>query len=378
MITWSKKYSNGAWVVDDFATAKEILASDQFSVQRAGRWLNTSVNDGLEDDLRIFKSLLRQSVVFLDGSKHKKIRSLLIQKIKNAVSNGFQSKLDAIVLDAVEQLQNKPSNLISDLAKIIPARSISYLIGIDQKNEEVFRWCDAIADFLGAPIENGQLALKAQNAVSEMAQYFELSISRGNYVCNDRRILDELLEDLPQDQLRSRQVLMAQLCTLLFGGYETTRNLIGNAIYLLLSNESQHDLLKNQPELIDDCINEVLRLESPVQYTGRLVRSKISFGDVTFKAGDLVVIDIGAANRDPSIYKDPNSFYIARKSTPHLGFGFGIHYCIGAILSLMECRAVLKNLIKRDIRLNSPPIWSSNALYRGLDELPATITMKLY
>lgn len=375
MIAWSKKYSNGAWVVDDFATAKEILASDQFSVQRAGRWLNTSVNDGLEDDLRIFKSLLRQSVVFLDGSKHKKIRSLLIQKIKNAVSNGFQSKLDAIVLDAMEQLQNKPSNLISDLAKIIPARSISYLIGIDQKNEEVFRWCDAIADFLGAPIENGQLALKAQNAVSEMAQYFELNISRGNYVCNDRRILDELLEDLPQDQLRSRQVLLAQLCTLLFGGYETTRNLIGNAIYLLLSNESQYDLLKNQPELIDDCINEVLRLESPVQYTGRLVRSKISFGDITFKAGDLVVIDIGAANRDPLIYEDPNSFYIARKSIPHLAFGFGAHYCIGAILSLMECRAVLKNLIKRDIRLNSPPIWSSNALYRGLDELSATITM---
>ncbi len=375
MIAWSKKYSNGAWVVDDFATAKEILASDQFSAQRAGRWLNTSVNDGLEDDLRIFKSLLRQSVVFLGGSKHKKIRSLLIQKIKNAMSDGFQKKLDAIVLDAVEQLQNKPSNLISDLAKIIPARSISYLMGIDQKNEEVFRWCDAIADFLGAPIENGQLALKAQNAVSEMAQYFELNISRGSYVCNDSRIIDELLEGLPQDRLRSRQVLLAQLCTLLFGGYETTRNLIGNAIYLLLSNESQYDLLKNQPELIDDCINEVLRLESPVQYTGRLVRSQISFGDVTFKVGDLVVIDIGAANRDPLIYEDPNSFYIARKSTPHLAFGHGTHYCLGAILSLMECRAVLKNLIKRDIRLNSPPIWSSNALYRGLDELSATITM---
>jgi len=289
------------------------------------------------------------------------------------MSNEFQKKLDAIVLDAMEQLQNKPSNLISDLAKIVPARSIAYLIGIDPNNDEVFRWSDAIADFLGASIENRQLALKAQDAVSEMAQYFELSISRGNYVCNDRRILDELLEEFPQDQLRSRQVLLAQLCTLLFGGYETTRNLIGNAIYLLLSNESQHNLLKNQPELIDDCINEVLRLESPVQYTGRLVRSKISLGDVTFKAGDLVIIDIGTANRDPSIYEDPNSFYISRKFIPHLAFGFGTHYCLGAILSLMECRAVLKNLIKRDIQLNSPPIWSSNTLYRGLDELSVTV-----
>ena len=154
------------------------------------------------------------------------------------MSNEFQGELDAIVLDAIEKLQNKPSNLIPDLAKIVPARSIAYLIGIDPNNEEVFRWSDAIANFLGAPIENGQLALKAQNAVSEMAQYFESSISRGDYICNDRRILDELLEESPQDQLRSRQVLLAQLCTLLFGGYETTRNLIGNAISLLLLNES--------------------------------------------------------------------------------------------------------------------------------------------
>jgi len=246
-------------------------------------------------------------------------------------------------------------------------------MGIDQKHEEVFRWSDAIADFLGAPIENGQLALKAQNAISEMAQYFESSISRGNYVCNDRRILDELLEEFPQDRLRSRQVLLAQLCTLLFGGYETTRNLIGNTISLLLLNESQYDCLKKQPELIDDCINEVLRLESPVQYTGRLVRSKTSFGNVTFKAGDLVVVEIGSANRDPSIYEDPNSFDISRKFTPHLAFGFGAHYCLGATLSLMECRAVLKNLIKKQIQLNSPPIWSSNVLYRGLDELSVTV-----
>jgi cytochrome P450 len=149
----------------------------------------------------------------------------------------------------------------------------------------------------------------------------------------------------------------------LFGGYETTKNLIGNAIYLLLSNESQHDFLKKRPELIDDCINEVLRLESPVQYTGRLARSKISFGNVTFKVGDLAVIEIGAANRDPSIYENPNSFDIARKFIPHLAFGFGPHYCLGAILPLMECRAVLRNLIKINIQLNSPPIWSSNTLY---------------
>jgi cytochrome P450 len=161
---------------------------------------------------------------------------------------------------------------------------------------------------------------------------------------------------------------------LLFGGYETTRNLIGNAIYLLLSNRDQYQLLKHQPELVDSCINEVLRLESPVQYTGRLVRKDVSLGGVEFKVGNLVIIDISAANRDFSIYENPNSFCITRKSPPHLAFGFGGHYCLGAGLALMECRAVLNYLIKKDIRLHTISKWSNNFLYRGLDELVATVS----
>lgn len=373
MITWSTKYSNGAWVVDDYRTAKLILASDQFSAQRAGRWLNTSAKDGIGDEFRLFKGLLRQSVVFLDGDKHQKIRSLLIQKIRHAVCGEFQDKLEVIVEEAICPLQNKSVDLIACLAQVVPASAIAHLIGINPGNQEIHRWSEALAGFLGASIENRQIAAKAQNAVVEMAQYFENSISCKNYICNEQKILEELLADLPRDKRRGREILMAQLCTLLFGGYETSQNLIGNAIYLILTNKSQHALLKRQPDLVDDCINEVLRLESPVQYTGRLVKSEVTIGGVTLKAGQLIVIDLGAANRDASIYENPNSFLIARKQFPHLAFGFGAHYCLGTMLSFMECRAVLQNLLKRNIELKSQPIWSSNTLYRGLDQLLVTI-----
>lgn len=373
MISWSTQYSNGAWVVSDYATAKEILLSDQFSVQRAGRWVNTSSKDGLGDEFRMFKGLLRQSVVFLDGNKHRQIRALLIQKIRHAVNADFQTKLDLIVQEVIDSLRNNSSDLIRSLAKIVPIRSISHLIGINPSNQKVYCWCDDIAQFLSAPIESYQLALRAQNAIGEMAQYFEASISSGNYIGNDQRILDGLLEDLPRDNCRSREILLAQLCTLLFSGYETTQHLIGNALFLLLSNECQLALLKKQPDLLDACMNEVVRLESPVRYTGRLVKSDISIGGVQLKSGELLVIDIGAANRDPLIYENPNSFHIARKSAPHLGFGFGAHYCIGAHLSFMECRTILKNLLQKEIELNAPPIWTNNPLYRGLDSLIATI-----
>ena len=376
MITWSTKYSNGAWVVDDYLAAKEILASDQFSVQRAGRWLNTSAGDDLDGDLRIFKSLLRQSVVFLDGSKHQKIRSLLIQKIRNAINNEFQSKLDHIVGHAIGGLAGKSSNLITDLAKVVPAQSIAYLIGIDPDCKDIYRWSDAIAEFLGAPIEDGQLALKAQSAVSELACYFEGVITDARYVADEHRILDELLSEFALDRMRGRQILLAQLCTLLFGGYETTRNLIGNAIHLLLTNQEQFDFLKSNPEKIDDCINEVLRIECPVQYTGRLVRNDIAYRGISMKAGELVIVDIAAANRDPLVFDAPDEFNISRESIPHLAFGFGAHYCLGAILSLMECRTVLKALIEKDISQNASPVWSKNTLYRGLDVLPAMIAQK--
>jgi len=134
--------------------------------------------------------------------------------------------------------------------------------------------------------------------------------------------------------------------------------------------------LKSNPEKIDDCINEVLRLECPVQYTGRLVRNDIAYRGISMKAGELVIVDIAAANRDPLVFDAPDEFNISRESIPHLAFGFGAHYCLGAILSLMECRTVLKALIEKDISQNASSVWSKNTLYRGLDVLPAMIAQK--
>lgn len=373
MIEWSNKYSNGAWVVDDYATAKVILSSSSFSVQRGGRWINTSAKKIVNEDLGPFKLLLKQSVVFLDGEKHRKIRSLLIRKIRDAVSDGFIDEVDHIVDETFRQIKkNIEFNFIDSIARVIPAKSVACLMGIHANNEDLYHWSDAIADFLGAPVESGKLAIEAQNAVLEMTQYFNLEYVRKKYLDDDSGLLSSISAEITSDWVRGRQVLLAQLCTLLFGGYETTRNLIGNAVYLLMTNQDQLDMIRKNPELIDNCIAEVLRFESPVQYTGRLVKKEIKISGIEMQIGDLVIVDIGASNRDPLIYENPNVFNIQRKIIPHISFGFGSHFCLGSHLSFIECRAVLRKILESNLDVSNPMIWSKNNLYRGLSSLPTT------
>lgn len=375
MIEWSHQYSNGAWVVNDYHTAKHILSSELYSCQRAGRWINTSAKDCPNDDLRIFKGLLRQSVVFMDGIKHQKIRSLLIKNIRGSVSNQFEVKLAKIVDSTLSGIFNRPCDLITEVAKAIPAQSIAYLMGINPKHEDLYRWCDDIANFIGAPVENGTLALKAQCALNEMVHYFDIEQLNIGYVQNENRIMEGLIREISQDSVRGKQIVLAQLCTLLFGAYETTRNLIGNSLYLLFKHKHQYELLRKQPQLVDRCIQEVLRYESPVQYTGRIALQDALIGDTIIRPGELIIIDIASANRDPNIYSDPNTFNILRKPVANLAFGHGRHYCLGATLALMEGSAVLKKLLDLQISPYSDPIWSKNALYRGLDHFE--VSMKI-
>lgn len=376
MIEWSDRYSNGAWVINDYSTARYVLSSKSLSCERAGRWINTSSKDCPDDDLRIIKGLLRQSVIFMDGTKHQQIRSLLIQQIKRSVSNQFEAKLNQIVDGVLSDIFNRPCDLIADLAKVVPAQSIAFLLGINPRLENLYCWCDNIANFIGSPIENGYLALKAQSALNEMAHYFEITQFNGHYTQNENRIMEGLVQEISQHSLRGKQIVLAQLCTLLFGAYETTRNLIGNGLYLLSKHKTQFELLRQQPQLLDQCIQEVLRFESPVQYTGRIAMQDILIGGRTIRSGQLVIIDIASANRDPNIYTNPNTFNILRKPIANLAFGYAHHYCLGATLSLIESRAVFKRLIGTQIDLCSDPAWSSNTLYRGLNHLEACIKLK--
>jgi cytochrome P450 len=159
---------------------------------------------------------------------------------------------------------------------------------------------------------------------------------------------------------------------LLFAGYETTRNLLGNGLRALLSQRAEWERLCRQPELLPLAVRELLRFDSPVQYTGRRVAVETVLHGHVLRRGDLVLAMIASANRDPAVYQRPDELDIARLGKGPLSFGAGPHVCIGAALTSMEAQAVLRRLIRRwpnlELATNSPA-WNGNAVYRGLSRM---------
>jgi cytochrome P450 len=158
-------------------------------------------------------------------------------------------------------------------------------------------------------------------------------------------------------------------------GHETTVNLIGNGIWSLHDNPSQWALLRDNPGLVPNAIEEILRYECPVQAVARTVAEPIEFDGEEFRKGELIVALIGAANRDPSVFPDPDRLDVTRERLKPLSFGGGIHFCIGAQLARIEAEVVFSTLLRRMPNMKvegGAPRWRDSFTLRGLTTLPAT------
>jgi cytochrome P450 len=191
---------------------------------------------------------------------------------------------------------------------------------------------------------------------------------------------DDLLTLLVQaeeagDRLTSDE-LRANVALLFAAGHETTVNLIGNGLWSLLGNRSQWQAIRDNGALIPNAIEEILRYECPVQAVGRVVAEPLEFGGLSFEKGEPIVALIGAANRDPEVFPDPDRMDVTREKLRPLSFGGGIHFCIGAQLARIEAEVVFSTLLRRmpDIALadRGAPQWRQSFTLRGLTTLPVT------
>jgi cytochrome P450 len=185
-------------------------------------------------------------------------------------------------------------------------------------------------------------------------------------------LLSRLIEVEEQGDALSEQELLGTCLMMLFGGIETTMNLIGNGLYLLVTHPEQLSALRADPGLMDAATEEFLRYESPVQGTSRTLLEDIELGGVRVKAGDLVYCRFGAGNRDPAVFADPDRLDIRRQRNPHLAFGYGTHFCLGAPLARLEGRVAIQRVIERypELRLaEAGATWRENFLIRGFERL---------
>jgi len=379
---WNEEFCGGAWLLTKYADVASVLRDSRFSVRRAGGWANSSGPDAMAE-LREFKRIFSRSLLFVDAPQHTRLRHVMNGGFKPAALQSLAPQIQVLVDCLLDRVTAESTgtdvnfDFMSEFARPLPALVIAMMLGIDGADRiEFIAWSNDIAEFIGSPTPTIEIARRAQTSLIAMNEYFRGLLPQRRLHPGDD-LIGQLIRAEASGGIITTKELLAQCCTLLFAGHETTRNLLGNGLLALLQYPHQWQKLKQNPTLLPSALRELLRFDSPVQYTGRRLMIDIEMHGQRMKKGDLVIPLIGSANRDPAKFSAPDVLDISRNQGAHLSFGYGPHVCIGATLTYMEAEIALSSVMRRLSGLKlvgNTQSWGHNAVYRSLNELPLTFT----
>jgi cytochrome P450 len=378
---WSPEFCGGAWLLTGHADVASVLRDPRFSVRRAGGWANSS-GPGALAELREFKRIFSRSLLFVDAPQHSRLRQVMNAGFKPAALQELGPQIQIIVDRLLDRVLAKAADsgsgqfvefdFMRDFARPLPALVIASMLGIAAEDRSEFvAWSDDIAAFIGSPTPTLEIARAAQVSLIAMNEYFRQLLPQRRAALGDD-LMSQLIRAEATGGIITTKELLAQCCTLLFAGHETTRNLLGNGILALLQHPQQWQALQSTPSLLPSALKELLRFDSPVQYTGRRLKVDVEMHGQLMKKGDLVIPLIGSANRDPAKFTDPDRLDIARNQGAHLSFGYGPHVCIGATLTYLEAEIAMRSVMRRLPQLQlagDSQSWGGNAVYRSLNQL---------
>jgi cytochrome P450 len=371
-VHWSTEFCGGAWLLTNYADVAQALQDPRLSVRRAGGWVNSS-GENASNELRELKQIFSRSVLFMNPPAHNRVRHSMAAGFRRESLQPLTERIRQIVDRLLDKaVLQREFDFMGQFARPLPALVMADMLAIDPADQPRFiAWSDNIAAFIGSPTPSLDLAHRAQAGLVALNEYFQVLLPQRR-LCLGDDLISQMIRSESVGTIITTKELLAQCCTLLFAGHETTRNLLGNGMFYFLKDAAYWQRILQQPTLLRGALKEVLRFDSPVQYTGRILTSDIEMHGTMLRKGDLVVPLIGAANRDPAKFTDPDRLDITRDEGNHLSFGYGPHVCIGATLTYMEADIAFTRLMQRLPHLtlvSTTPQWSGNAVYRGLTEL---------
>lgn len=313
------------------------------------------------------------SLVFNDAPYHTRVRRPIVDALSPSVLRGLEPAVTSLVDSLLEPLRDlRKFDLIEDFAAHIPVEVIGNLLRVPRADRGPLRaWSLAILGALEATTTAAQLR-QGNEAVSEFTHYLsDLVAERRRHPGPDTDLLTRLLSE----KELSEQELVQNCIFLLNAGHETTTNIIGNGLHLLLSAPAAAQRLLEDPTLAGSAIEECLRLESPNQLGNRTVSEQVSISGVVLEAGTYLTLCIGAANRDPEVFAQPDFFDIARKPNRHLAFAAGAHACVGMGVARLEAQIALLRTLQKlpGLHLRGEGQRGARARFRGFVSLPGEI-----
>ena len=360
---------NGIWIITRHADV-ETLQRDPRLGRDYRRWRDYAAMRPFLAD-----SLLEESVerwfFYRDPPDHTRLRRLAMRAFApeavKAVRAVVVSQVDALLTSLADQ---EEIEFVTAFAQPLPLLVISAIIGLPASDRlQLQTWADALT----AVLEPARLvdAMPAANAAN-MEFY---SYLRSHLRTRRRESPDDLMTWLSaqaQDDRLDERELLGMLVLLVVAGYETTSNLIGNGMLALLRHPEELARLRSDPSLGAAAIEEMLRYAPPAMLHGRVALQEIDVCGRTIRAGDLVFCMLAAANRDPMVFKDPDVFKIGRTPNPHVSFGGGGRYCVGAPLARLEGRVALNRILAawREIEVDTEAVrWRDRVNLRGVEQL---------
>ena len=351
---------------------------DVDAILRDHRRFRNSDRDWSPDSL-VNTSIRREltpSILSLDPPDHTRLRGLVNRAFTPRVMARMEDHVREMAHALLDEVgDSNEFDLMSNLATLLPMVVIAEMIGVPTNDRERFKtWSDRFARVLEPNLtaEEGRLVLETAD---EFERYF------GPIIEERRRdptedLVSRLAQAEEDGQKLTNEETQVTLRLLLVAGNETTTNLIGNGLRALLQHPEQLQLLREQPELIPNAIEELLRYDAPVQLDGRYLAEDVEIGGKLAKKNSRIGLTIGGANRDPEQFSDPDRLDVTREETVNISFGRGIHHCLGAPLARLEGRIAFEVLLERFDEIGfgaRAPFYKPNVVLRGLQEFPVRV-----
>ncbi|MGH0924484.1 cytochrome P450 family protein [Bacillus pacificus] len=360
------------WLITRYEDALPLLKDNRLKKD----WTNVFSQDTKNMYLSVDNSdHLTTHMLNSDPPNHSRLRFLVQKAFTPKMIAQLDGRIQRIADDLIGDIERKGTlNLVDDYSFPLPIIVISEMLGIPKEDQAKFRiWSHAV---IASP-ETPEEIKETEKQLSEFITYLQYLVDVKRKEPKEDLVSALILAESEGHKLSARE-LYSMIMLLIVAGHETTVNLITNTVLALLENPNQLQLLKDNPKLIDSAIEEGLRYYSPVEVTtARWAAEPFQIHHQTIQKGDMVIIALASANRDETVFENPEIFDITRENNRHIAFGHGSHFCLGAPLARLEAKIAITTLFKRmsDLQIKGDRKdikWQGNYLMRSLEELPLT------
>lgn len=353
------------WLVTGFEDGAAVLKDSRFIKDYS------KLYGGSMDGMSVFT----QNMLFSDPPDHKRLRGLAQKAFTPKMISGMRGRIQEITDELLDGLEGKDTvNLIDEFAFPLPIIVICEILGVPSEDRDKFRlWSNSLIE--GTSGETGVSVYQHMNQFIQYLGHWFQKVRENP----DDSLISKLIETEEEGDRLSEKELYGLVSLLIIAGHETTVNLIGNTVLALLSNPEQQEILREQPDLMPQAIEESLRFNGPVEFsTSRWANEDMEFRGKQIHRGDVVVVSLNAANHDPEKFDEPERFDITREKSPHLAFGMGIHFCLGAPLARLEGEIAITSLLARfdELKLGvdeNELVWRPGMIVRGVKEIPLSL-----